>query len=150
MFSSVLNYGKYWSQGVHGRTDACHASGAGSLPAETAKQYPHSSKVEHSADNRETVDRYHLWVPVYKYLYPSGWALNYRPTQRYGVPVFGKQEELWAGMYQGGESALQAPCGEFDSPSVHHKEFFDRNAQRCAAGLLIRVRLVRSQFGQPR
>lgn len=26
-------------------------------------QYPHSSKVEHSADNRETVDRYHLWVP---------------------------------------------------------------------------------------
>ena len=27
--------------------------------------------------------------------------------------------------------------------------FIDRNAHRCAAGLLIRVRLVRSQLGQP-
>lgn len=28
---------------------------------------------------------------------------------------------LWAGMYQGGDDALQASCWEFDSPPVHQK-----------------------------
>jgi hypothetical protein len=31
----------------------------------------------------------------------------------------------------------------------HHPPYFDRNAQRCAAGLLIRVSQVRSLIGQP-
>ena len=29
--------------------------------------YPHSSKVEHPADNRKTKDRYLLWVPSFAY-----------------------------------------------------------------------------------
>ena len=103
-------------------------------------------------------------------------GVNLKPTQRYGVPVLGKQDEQRAGMYLGGEVALQAFCGGFNSHPVHQNlsgcivslvdgrawnsegagaepatqtRYIDRNAQRCAAGLLIRVRLVRSQFGQP-
>ena len=73
------------SQSVHGRTNACHALRRGSLPLGTAiykhigsavvlsygakrvsvflYEYPVSSKVEHSADNRETEDRYLYRVP---------------------------------------------------------------------------------------
>ena len=44
--------------------------------------------------------------------------------------------------------ALGARSPRFESLYSDHS-FIDRNAHRCAAGLLIRVSLVRSQIGQP-
>ena len=45
-------------------------------------------------------------------------------------------------------SGLGPEDRRFESYISDHS-FIDRNAHRCAAGLLIRVRLVRSQLGQP-
>ena len=45
-------------------------------------------------------------------------------------------------------SGLGPEDRRFESFISDHS-FIDRNAHRCAAGLLIRVRLVRSQLGQP-
>lgn len=33
------------------------------------------------------------------------------------------QGQSWVGMYQGGETALQADCGEFDSHPIHQIVF---------------------------
>jgi hypothetical protein len=48
----------------------------------------------------------------------------------------------------GSASGLGPEGPRFESLYSDHS-FIDRNAHRCAAGLLIRVRLVRSQLGQP-
>ena len=50
---------------------------------------------------------------------------------------------------QSGSAPGLGPGGpRFESLYSDHS-FIDRNAHRCAAGLLIRVSLVRSQIGQP-
>jgi hypothetical protein len=100
-------------------------------------------------------------------------GVNIKPTQRYGVPVLGKQDEHWGIGANWEHVGLASRSQGFESPIFHQKlsgcivslvdgrawnseaagaepatqtrYILTRNAQRCAAGLLIRVRrLTRS------
>ncbi len=61
----VVCFHKIGSKVFMDARDTVNVEEWGSLPPGTASFYPHSSKVEHSTDNRATEDRYLDRVPVF-------------------------------------------------------------------------------------